>query len=125
MIPIAKNISVVDQNGKLLEPTYPRRAKGLVKNGRAIWVQQTTICLNSNSLNSESTEVDVMDNHVFEYIKEQIEFLKQDISKEVPLNLDSQYQPEAAAKIYEMKTGERQQIMKLLDRLIDLESGKE
>lgn len=125
MIPIIKNISVVDQNGKLLEPTYPRRAKGMVKNGRAYWVQKSAICLNSSSSHSESTEVDVMDNHVFEYIKEQIEFLKQDISKEVPLNHDSPYQPEAAAKIYEMKTGERQQIMKLLDRLFDLESGKE
>ena len=35
--PIIKNVSVTDINGKRYAPTYIRRAKGLVKAGRARW----------------------------------------------------------------------------------------
>ena len=45
MIPIAKNISVVDELGNEYEATYPKRAKGLVKNGRARFVSENKICL--------------------------------------------------------------------------------
>lgn len=45
MIPIAKNISVVDELGNEYETTYPKRAKGLVKNGRARFVSENKICL--------------------------------------------------------------------------------
>jgi len=42
---IIKTISVVDIYGNEYEPTYPKRAKGLVKKGRARFVDETTICL--------------------------------------------------------------------------------
>ncbi len=45
MIPIEKNITVVDEQGNDYEPTYPKRAKGLVKHGRARFVDEHTICL--------------------------------------------------------------------------------
>ncbi len=45
MIPIAKNINVVDEFGKKYEATYLNRAKGLVKNGRARFIDENTICL--------------------------------------------------------------------------------
>lgn len=45
MIPIEKNIRVVDEQGNEYEATYPKRAKGLVKNGRARFVDEYTICL--------------------------------------------------------------------------------
>lgn len=45
MIPIAKNIIVVDEQGNEYEATYPKRAKGLVKNGRARFVSENKICL--------------------------------------------------------------------------------
>ena len=45
MTPIEKNIIVVDENGKEYEATYPKRAKGLVKNGRARFIDKNTICL--------------------------------------------------------------------------------
>ena len=45
MTPIAKNILVVDSFGNEYEPTYPKRVKSLVKNGRAVFVNSTTICL--------------------------------------------------------------------------------
>ncbi len=43
--PIEKNIIVIDDNNMKYNPTYLRRAKGLVKNGRARWVDDHTISL--------------------------------------------------------------------------------
>ena len=45
MTPIEKNIIVVDEQGNDYEATYPKRAKGLVKNGRARFINETKICL--------------------------------------------------------------------------------
>jgi len=45
MIPIEKNIIVVDEQGNKYEATYLKRAKGLVKNGRARFIDENTICL--------------------------------------------------------------------------------
>ena len=42
---MTKNISVIDTQGNTYEATYPKRAKGLVKKGRARFVDETTICL--------------------------------------------------------------------------------
>ena len=44
-IPIEKNVRVVDEQGNEYEATWPRRAKGLVKNGRARFLSENTICL--------------------------------------------------------------------------------
>ena len=43
--PIEKNVIVVDERGNEYEATYPKRAKGLVKNGRARFVDENKICL--------------------------------------------------------------------------------
>ena len=43
-----KNVSIIDGSGKLIGTTYPKRAKGLVKSGRARYVScesKDTICL--------------------------------------------------------------------------------
>ena len=40
-----KNIEVVDEAGNVYEPTWPKRAKGLVKQGRARFVNENRICL--------------------------------------------------------------------------------
>ena len=45
MTPIEKNVIVVDELGNEYEATYPKRAKGLVKNGRARFIDENTICL--------------------------------------------------------------------------------
>lgn len=44
-IPIEKNIIVVDVNGNEYEATYPKRAKGLVKSGRARFIAENRICM--------------------------------------------------------------------------------
>ena len=43
--PIEKNIVVTDADGKTIGSTYPKRAKGLVKNGRAEYADDQTIRL--------------------------------------------------------------------------------
>ena len=45
MIPIEKNIIVSDINGRRIGATYPKRAKGLVKNGRAEFISDQEIRL--------------------------------------------------------------------------------
>lgn len=40
-----KNIAVIDAEGNVYEATWPRRARGLVKSGRARFVGRNTICL--------------------------------------------------------------------------------
>lgn len=40
-----KTVIVIDNQGNKLESTYPKRAKGLIKNGRARVVDENTICL--------------------------------------------------------------------------------
>ena len=43
--PMEKNVLVVDEDGKEYGATYPKRAKGLVKHGRARFIDENTICL--------------------------------------------------------------------------------
>lgn len=43
--PIEKNVIVVDENGNVLHMTYSKRARGLVKNGRARIIGENKICL--------------------------------------------------------------------------------
>ena len=45
MTPMTKNIEVVDASGKIYEATYPKRARQLVKNGRARFISESRICL--------------------------------------------------------------------------------
>lgn len=43
--PIEKNVRVTDMHGNEREPTWPKRAKGLVKKGRAYRLAENHICL--------------------------------------------------------------------------------
>lgn len=52
----AKKIAVVDENGKEYEATYPKRARGLVKHGRARFIDENTICLACPPDNFKLTE---------------------------------------------------------------------
>ena len=42
---MTKNVIVVDELGNNYAPTYAKRARGLVKQGRARWLDENTICL--------------------------------------------------------------------------------
>lgn len=58
----AKKIAVVDENGKEYEATYLKRARGLVKHGRARFINENTICLACPPDNFKLTEDNSMTN---------------------------------------------------------------
>lgn len=57
---MTKNANVVDDLGNRYVPTYAKRAKGLVKKGRARWVDENTICLACppDDIDLEDTKMD-------------------------------------------------------------------
>jgi len=57
MTPITKNIRVIDEHGNEYEATYLKRAKGLVKNGRARFIDESTLQL-ACPPNMEDTEME-------------------------------------------------------------------
>ena len=88
-------MKVVDEKGNVYEATYPKRAKGLVKNGRARFIDENTICLacppsenisedknmTNNDLNTnviENAENDVSTKFTLEYALKSIEKIRDD-----------------------------------------------
>lgn len=43
--PIEKNVRIIDSNNVIYGATYPKRARGLVKKGRARFIDENTICM--------------------------------------------------------------------------------
>lgn len=76
MTPITKNITVVDENGNILDSTYPKRAKGLVKKGRAQWVNNTVICLCAYRKKEENQ----MANNIYEILDNQITKMQEQLN---------------------------------------------
>ena len=60
---MTKNVIVVDELGNEYAPTYAKRARGLVKQGRARWLDENTICLACppNNIDLEDNEMKDMD----------------------------------------------------------------
>ena len=79
--PIEKNVIVVDEQGNEYEATYPKRAKGLVKNGRARFVGENKICLACPPDKSEENKMMDNDNNVLtvKEIFEQITILQKQL----------------------------------------------
>lgn len=55
---MAKTIAVVDEWGNEYEATYPKRARGLVKRGRARFISDNCICLARPPLSYQSESED-------------------------------------------------------------------
>lgn len=55
---MTKNVNVTDKHGKQIGTTYPKRARGLVRNGRAIYVDDCTIRLSAESVPSDNISED-------------------------------------------------------------------
>lgn len=71
-----KNITVTDSNGKILYSTYPKRAKGLVKKGRAEWIGEDAISMLAPSLNEK--EIAEMAN-IYEILDNQLSKLQEQL----------------------------------------------
>ena len=70
-----KNIVVTDAKGNAIGSTYPKRARGLVKHGRAVYVDDCTICLLHTTAPSVVTKNDNKEHFFMENI---IEFKAKD-----------------------------------------------
>ena len=136
-----KNIAVVDEAGNVYEPTWPKRAAGLVKHGRARYVDENKICLTCPpDMNSEETtmssnifsEVTVADilariNNIINqtsYIGEVCEALKSMSDGDsgdcgAPGNVMGQAKAEALGAIVTTRETTNQQILRLYEKMYD------
>ena len=80
MTPIEKNVIVVDEQGNIFEATYPKRAKGLVKKGRARFISESMICLacpprkmEENEMSNTQNKFDNLEILIDKYVSEQAE----------------------------------------------------
>ena len=80
-----KTVIVIDDQGNFYESTYPKRAKGLIKTGRARYVDDNTICLacppNKYNLEekkmNDNKEIKLDENYILEKIEEIIQMNKE------------------------------------------------
>lgn len=136
-----KNIEVVDEAGNVYEPTWPKRAKGLVKHGRARFVDENRICLTcppdmkteEASMNTnvfgEITVADILNriNNIINqtsYIGEACEALAAMSDGEVgapgsPGNMQGASKAEAIATVVRARETTNQQILKLYEKMYD------
>ena len=135
-----KNIEVVDEAGNVYEPTWPKRAKGLVKNGRARFVDENKICLAcppdktedkemSNNIFGEMTVADILTrvNNIINqtsYITTAFESLVQMGDGDcgdcgAPGNIMGKAKAEAVAEVVRAREATNQQILKLYEKMYD------
>ena len=136
-----KNIEVVDEAGNVYEPTWPKRAKGLVKHGRARFVDENRICLtcppdkteethmSNTSIFGEMTVADILNriNNIINqtsYIGEVAEALKamgdgDSGDMYSPGNVMGQAKAEALGAIVTSRETTNQQILRLYEKMYD------
>ena len=133
MIPIEKNIIVVDEQGNYYEATYPKRAKGLVKNGRARFINENTICLacpphdmedNNMSNNTEKLTMDYVLGQI-EKIATETEYLHNTISElgktnsGGPGDIGAQARAQAFEEIVRNRETTNQKLLSLYEKMYD------
>lgn len=137
-----KNIEVVDEAGNVYEPTWPKRAKGLVKHGRARFVDENKICLtcppdikteethmSNTSIFGEMTVADILMriNNIINqtgYITTAFESLVQMGDGDsgdcgAPGNIMGKAKAEAVAEVVRAREATNQQILRLYEKMYD------
>ena len=136
-----RSIEVVDEAGNVYEPTWPKRAKGLVKNGRARFVEENRICLAcppdritedehmSNSIFGEMTVADILTriNNIINqtgYITSAFESLVKMGDGDsgdcgAPGNIMGKAKAEAIANVVQSRENTNQQILRLYEKMYD------
>lgn len=137
-----KNIEVVDEAGNVYEPTWPKRAKGLVKHGRARFVDENKICLtcppdikteethmSNTSIFGEMTVADILMriNNIINqtgYITTAFESLVQMGDGDsgdcgAPGNIMGKAKAEAVAEVVRARETTNQQILRLYEKMYD------
>ncbi len=105
MTPMTKNIIVVDEQGNEYEATYPKRAKGLVKNGRARFVDENKICLACPPDNFETEDIKMSENIAAQEanVTYSVEYI---LTKIAEIQADTAYLNEALTTLSTMNDGD-------------------
>ena len=131
--PIEKNIIVVDEQGNQYEATWPKRAKGLVKTGRARFIDEHTICLACPPDDMEGKPMQDQRLTV-SYVVEQIEkiaaqtdhlyaainALKEMENSSVPGDMSGHAKAEALAEIVKSRETTNQQLLSVYTTMLHL-----
>ena len=143
--PIEKNIIVVDKNGNEYEATYPKRAKGLVKNGRARFISENKICLacppdksedkkmSDKNIKPENSAAEAPDKLTMNYVLEQIERISKDTeylyntiqklgemsNASGPGDIVGRAKAEALGNVVECRETTNQQLLKMYEKMYD------
>ena len=131
-----KTIAVVDEQGNAYEATYPKRARGLVKNGRARFVSESMICLarppqteekrmsNTITLDMILEQVNkVVDNNAF--FEEALQSLMNMTSSNVPMSpgapsdVAGEARAKAVADICRARETTNQQLIRFYEKMYD------
>lgn len=138
-----KNIEVVDEAGNVYESTWPKRARGLVKNGRARFVTENRICLacppdektednkmsNMNNVFGNMTVEDILQriNNIVNqtgYISDAYEAFKNMGDGDsgdcgAPGNIMGEAKAKSIAAVVQCRETTNQQILKLYEKMYD------
>ena len=116
MTPITKNVIVADQNGNIIGMTYPKRAKGLIKKGRAYYNSEGILCMVCSAVKTEDyamsdklNEREILDR--IDKLNESLENLSDILDKADSAN--------AAADMVEMRENTNHEIIELLQKMYD------
>jgi len=116
---LQKTVKVVDEVGNRYEATYVKRAKGLVKNGRARFIDDETICLSRPPCNIEDIKMtDIIKNEAVVETKEE-KALIPEVAVEAA---SSKYTIEYALEQIEIILKDNKHIYEALDALKDVKS---
>ena len=105
---MAKNVSVIDENGITQGSTYPKRAAGLVKKGRALWIDDETICLCATKKEERQMNLyEVFDNQISkmqEQLREADEKEAMPVRIQILKTMETFRAQEAGSKLLDMIT---------------------
>ena len=103
---MTKNVSVIGENGIIKGSTYPKRAAGLVKKGRAQWIDDNTICLCATKKEERQMNLyEVFDNQIS---KMQEQLREADSEAAMPVRMQI------------LKTLETMHTQEMQDKIIDM-----
>lgn len=134
-----KKIIVVDEKGNEYEATYPKRAKGLVKNGRAHYIEENKICLlHPPNLKSEDNDMPdtkaakAKDKLTIKYVLDKAEQIINDteyihsaleqlalMPKSDPGDIAGQEKAKAIGEIVRCREATNQQALKFYEKMYD------
>lgn len=135
----------MDENGNEYEATYPKRAKGLVKNGRARFISENKICLacppdksedkkmSDKNNKPEKSAAEAPDKLTMNYVLEQIERISKDteylyntiqklgeISHEgIPGDIAGRAKAETLGNVVKYREETNQQLLKMYEKMYD------